>query len=99
MPANANCGLWRPIARLPAADVPAGGANCTPLSDPSSAQQSDAVSMVMPLYDKRYRDKLRSHRVEQLHRMKALFSRHHTLGSGEHEYVSTDQYAEQFIRQ
>src|SRR3954463_3760656 len=67
MPANANCGLWRPIARLPAASVPAGGPTSTPLSDPSSAQQSDAVSMLMPLYDKRYRDKLRSHRVEQLH--------------------------------
>jgi hypothetical protein len=32
-------------------------------------------------------------------RLKALFSRQHTLGAGEHEYVSTDQYAEQFIRQ
>src|SRR3954465_3991362 len=70
MPANANCGLWRPIARLPAASVPAGGPTATPLSDPSSAQQSDAVSMLMPLYDKRYRDKLRSHRVEQLHTVK-----------------------------
>src|SRR4051812_46293911 len=69
MPANANCGLWRPIARLPAASVPAGGPTSTPLSDPSSAQQSDAVSMLMPLYDKRYRDKLRSHRVEQLREM------------------------------
>src|SRR3954452_8902824 len=66
MPANANCGLWRPIARVPAASVPAGGPPSTPLSDPSSAQQSDAVSMLMPLYDKRYRSKLRSHRVEQL---------------------------------
>lgn len=34
-----------------------------------------------------------------LDRLKALFTRHHTLGADEQEHFSTDQYAEQFIRQ
>jgi hypothetical protein len=34
-----------------------------------------------------------------LDRLRALFTRHHTLGADEHDYVSTNQYAEQFIRQ
>jgi len=34
-----------------------------------------------------------------LDRMKALFTQHHTLGAGEHDYISTSQYAEQFVRQ
>ena len=34
-----------------------------------------------------------------LDRLRALFTRHHTLGAHEHDYVSTNQYAEQFIRQ
>ena len=34
-----------------------------------------------------------------LDRLRAVFSGHHTLGDGEQEYVSTDQYAESFIRQ
>jgi hypothetical protein len=34
-----------------------------------------------------------------LDRMKASFSQHHTVGRDEQDYVSTDQYAEQFIRQ
>jgi hypothetical protein len=34
-----------------------------------------------------------------LDRLSALFTKHHTLGAGEHEFVSTDEYAEQFIYQ
>jgi hypothetical protein len=34
-----------------------------------------------------------------LDRLRALCTRHHTLGADEHDYVSTNQYAEQFIRQ
>jgi hypothetical protein len=32
-------------------------------------------------------------------RLKALFTRHHTLGADEQAYVDTNQYAEQFIRE
>jgi hypothetical protein len=34
-----------------------------------------------------------------LDRLKAIFTRHHTLGADEQEYVNTAQYAEQFIRE
>jgi hypothetical protein len=34
-----------------------------------------------------------------LDRLKAIFTKHHTLGADEQDYVDTEQYAEQFIRQ
>jgi hypothetical protein len=34
-----------------------------------------------------------------LHRLRAIFTRHYTLGADEHDYIGTEQYAEQFIRQ
>ncbi|OIS90813.1 hypothetical protein [Brucella cytisi] len=34
-----------------------------------------------------------------LDRLKAVFTRHHTLGADEQDYMNTAQYAEQFIRE
>src|SRR6202023_946163 len=34
-----------------------------------------------------------------LDRLKAIFTRHHTLGADEQDFTGTEQYAEQFIRQ
>jgi len=34
-----------------------------------------------------------------LDRLKAVFTRHHILGSNEQDYVNTAQYAEQFIHE
>ncbi|MEJ5020986.1 hypothetical protein WH297_14775 [Ochrobactrum vermis] len=34
-----------------------------------------------------------------LDRLKAVFTRHHTLGADEQNYKNTAQYAEQFIRE
>jgi hypothetical protein len=34
-----------------------------------------------------------------LDRLKAIFTRHHTLGADEQNFTGTEQYAEQFIRQ
>lgn len=34
-----------------------------------------------------------------LDRLRIVFTHTHTLGADEHEYVGTDQYAEQFVRQ
>ncbi len=34
-----------------------------------------------------------------LDRLRAVFMHTHTLGANEHDYVDTDQYARQFVRQ
>src|SRR5208337_2773806 len=67
MAANANCDPPRPTARSPAASAPTGALTCSPLSARSSAPPNAAASTPIRLFAIRYRDRARSHRVEQLH--------------------------------
>src|SRR5580692_11891217 len=50
MPASANCGPLRPIARSPAGSGPTGALTCSPTSGPYSEPQRDAASVPIRLF-------------------------------------------------